>query len=77
MSASEDQMTPLPKIDPLDRPLRGYKQIADFLEAGYAATRYQLSAGILDANKIGGLWCSTPRRLLKQFGSKPTEAAHA
>jgi hypothetical protein len=65
----------IPKINPLDKPLRGYKQISDYLEEDYAATRYKLSKGILDATKIGGVWYSTPRRLLAQFGGRKAATA--
>lgn len=60
------------EIDPLDRPVHGALAIADVLNFRDAkgnlkrkTAYYYLEAGLLDADKLGAIWTSTPRRLLK------------
>jgi hypothetical protein len=62
------------KLDPLDRPLRGHKQIAEFTGESLQAVRYKLSKKILRAWKVGGVWYSTPRALTAQLTGQQTAA---
>jgi hypothetical protein len=57
-----------PNISDLDRPVWGARAIAAIIEKSKSQTDYLLSRGLLDAEKIGKQWASTPRRLLRQFG---------
>jgi hypothetical protein len=34
------------------------------------ATYYKLAAGLIDADKVGGVWCSTRRRILNSLSKK-------
>jgi hypothetical protein len=53
-----------PTID-LDRPVWGASEIGRVIGREARAAFHLLERGdILDAAKIGGRWCSTPRRLL-------------
>jgi hypothetical protein len=54
----------VPEPDPLDRLLRGAEAIRK--AAGYETLRqtyHALESGYVDADKIGGTWVSTARRL--------------
>jgi hypothetical protein len=57
-----------PQIDDLDRPVWGAQAIATIIDKSLTQTHYLLRRGLLDAEKIGKQWASTPRRLLQQFG---------
>jgi hypothetical protein len=59
---------PTTNIDDLDRPIWGARAIANIIEKSVTQTQYLLAQGLLDADKIGKQWASTPRRLLSQFG---------
>lgn len=68
---SDNESIPL---DWLDRPLWGAAQIARVVNLvdkdGRLRTRaafHLLKNRRLDADKIGGIWTSTPRRLLRSF----------
>ena len=56
----------IPEIDPLDRPIRGAKAIGQILNLTIAQTYHGLYKGLIDADKYGALWESTPRRLLRR-----------
>jgi hypothetical protein len=61
-------MTERPELDELDQPLWGAARIAEFINRKRRQTYYLLSSGLLDANKIGETWVSTPRRLRRSLG---------
>jgi hypothetical protein len=66
------------QIDDLDKPIRGAKNIGDFLDLTPRQTFYALEKGFIDASKWGRIWISTPRRLLAQLnGRRPAESAAA
>jgi hypothetical protein len=74
MRAAANTATPLPAVDPLDRPLWGAKAIAEYAnilddqgEPDTAKASYLLRKGELPATKISDTWVSTPRRLLDRF----------
>jgi hypothetical protein len=54
-------------VDPLDRPIWGAEAISRVVGRSEGETSYLLQKGILDADKAGKYWTSTPRRLLRQF----------
>jgi hypothetical protein len=54
-------------IDDLDRPIWGASAIARVIDRSEAQAFYLLKNGHLDADKVGGQWTSTPRRLLRAF----------
>lgn len=56
-------------VDPIDRPVWGAEAIGRVIGRSEAETFHLLSAGHIDANKIGGRWTSTPRRLLSSLNS--------
>ena len=64
-----------PKIDDLDKPVWGVKAIAEIIDKPPTKTNYLLYNGLLDADKIGRAWVSTPRRLLNQFAGRKSAAA--
>jgi hypothetical protein len=54
-------------VDDLDRPIWGAEAIGRVIGKNEGQTFYLLGQGLLDANRIGGQWCSTPRRLLNSI----------
>ena len=59
-------------VDPIDRPVWGAAAIGRVIRRSEAEVFYLLGNGLLDANKIGGRWTSTPRRLLNSLTSSST-----
>jgi hypothetical protein len=55
------------EIDPLDKPIAGAEAIAAVLGMQKQTVKHLLLKGRLDADKVGHIWFSTPRRLLRQF----------
>ena len=53
--------------DMLDRPVWGAAAIGQVIGRTKRQTIHLLESGHLDADKIGGHWVSTPRRLLKRI----------
>jgi hypothetical protein len=51
-------------IDPMDRLVWGAHAIARVIDRSESKTNYLLKKGLLDADKRGKAWVSTPRRLL-------------
>jgi hypothetical protein len=58
------------KIDELDRPLWGADAIGEIIGKTKGQTFPLLNKGLLDADKVGGTWVSTARRLLNQFAGR-------
>ena len=56
----------------LDRPIWGAKNIGEAIDRTERQAFYLLEQGHIDASKVGGVWCSSKRRLLFG-GSKSTE----
>jgi hypothetical protein len=56
--------------DDLDKPIWGAESIAKEINRTKEQTYHLLDLGRLDADKIGNLWVSTPRRLRQQFQQK-------
>ena len=55
-----------PTFDPmLDTPVWGAQAIGAVINRSKRQTFYVLEQGLIDADKVGNRWCSTPRRLLK------------
>ena len=54
--------------DPLDQLVWGAKAIAAIINRNERQTYHLLERNLLDATKIGGVWSSSPRRLL--FGGR-------
>jgi hypothetical protein len=54
-------------VDDFDRPIWGASAIARVIDRTEGQAFYLLKAGHLDADKVGGTWTSTPRRLLRSF----------
>lgn len=48
-----------------DKPVWGIRAIADIINRSPRQAHYLLSEGLVDAEKVGSAWVSTPRRLLK------------
>jgi hypothetical protein len=67
----------VPTLDPMDQPVWGEKGIAKVINRRVDQTHHLLRQGKLDADKIGRLWTSTPRRLLAQFSGKKPSAVPA
>ena len=76
---------PEPKLDPLDRPIKGGRRIT-IAKLGkdrptkreVRETFYELEKQFIDASKIGGTWYSTLRRLRNTYAgrtSRTTETA--
>jgi hypothetical protein len=61
--------------DDLDRPLWGAEAIAREINRAPRATYHLLEKGHLDADRIGGRWVSTPRRLRGQFAGRSAKFA--
>jgi hypothetical protein len=53
------------EIDPQDRPIYGARAIGEALGLSEGRAYYALENGHLDGvvSRLGGRWCSTPRRL--------------
>jgi len=66
-----------PEVNDLDLPIRGASSIANFLKLPLPTTYYGLEKGLYDADKLGRLWVTTPRRLLNQFAGRPPTATAA
>jgi hypothetical protein len=49
----------------LDLPVWGAAAISEIINRSRRQTFYMLERGLLDADKYGNRWCSTPRRLLR------------
>ena len=64
-----------PKIDDLDKPIWGVKAIAQIIDKPTTQANYLLAKGLIDADKVGRAWVSTPRRLLSQFAGRHDMAA--
>jgi|SRR5215471_2359648 len=73
MPGSIAQVSPdiLKLIDPMDQTVRGARNIAIVKglkrangEPDTRAAHYQLESGLIDADKNGGVWESTPHRIL-------------
>ena len=62
-------------IDDLDKPIWGAAAFAQIIEKNVTQTNYLLSKRLLDADKVGRQWVSTPRRLLAQFAGRVSTAA--
>jgi hypothetical protein len=60
----------LPQIDDLDRPVWGAEAFGQIINRDVTHVFYMLNNGLLDADKIGRRWVSTPRRLLGQFNGQ-------
>jgi hypothetical protein len=56
--------------DELDRPLWGAEAIAREIKREPRATYHLLENGRLDADRLGGRWVSTARRLRAQFAGR-------
>jgi hypothetical protein len=59
----------------LDRPIWGADAIARAINRAPRATYHLLENGHLDADRVGGRWVSTPRRLREQFAGTGKFAA--
>jgi hypothetical protein len=56
---------PNPQYDPeLDRPIWGAREIAALINRSERQAVYLLEQGYIDADKVGGLWRSSIRRLI-------------
>lgn len=58
----------MPKKTPtydLDAPVWGAEAISEVIRRSKRQTFYLLEHGLIDADRIGHRWCSTPRRLLR------------
>jgi hypothetical protein len=62
-------------IDDLDRPCWGAGGIARILNVSERRAFHLLAQGRLPARKVGGRWCSTPRRLLEFITGNETQTA--
>jgi hypothetical protein len=58
-------------LDPLDRPVWGAEAIGAVVGKTEAEAFHLLGTKVLDADKAGGRWVSTPRRVLKSIGCEP------
>ena len=70
----------MPKKTPtydLDTPVWGAEAIGEVIRRSKRQTFYLLENGLLDADRIGHRWCSTPRRLLRPQRSKRSEVVEA
>ncbi len=54
-------------LDPLDRPIWSAEAFGLVIQRTEAQVFHLLERGLLDADKVGGRWTSTPRRLLKSL----------
>jgi hypothetical protein len=59
--------TTVPKIDPRNKPLRGVAAIANYIGEGEQITRRMLVKGLIDADRDGKIWISTPARIDASF----------
>jgi hypothetical protein len=55
-------------IDPLDRPVWGAEDIGKIANRDLRQIYYLLDTGKIDAAKVGRVWTSTPRRILRSLG---------
>ena len=56
------------QIDPLDRPVWGAEDIGKIANRGVRQTFNLLETGKIDAAKVGRVWTSTPRKILRSIG---------
>jgi hypothetical protein len=63
MTITKSEASPI-VIGDMDRPVWGAKGVAEILEVPIHVAFYMLEKGLVDADKIGRKWRSTPRRLL-------------
>lgn len=68
--------TPITFDPVLDTPVWGAEAIGKVISRSERQTFYLAEQGLIDADKVGGRWCSTPRRLLRPQRTK-REAADA
>lgn len=54
-------------VDDLDRPIWGAEAIGRVINRPERVTFHLLNRRLLDADKVGNRWTSTPRRLLKPW----------
>lgn len=67
-----------PQIDPRHRPLRGVDPIAHYVGLPYQITLRAIQRGLIDADKDGKLYTSTPARIDQSpliVGRSPATAA--
>jgi hypothetical protein len=65
-----------PEINDLDKPIFGAQAFIAWLPGrNLKQIYYGLERGLIDADKYGDKWVSTPRRLLTQFAGRRVEAA--
>jgi len=55
----------------MDKPVWGAEAIGRVAEMTAAQAFHALAAGLIDADKVGGRWVSTPRRVLRSIGCEP------
>jgi hypothetical protein len=67
----------IPEIDPLDLPVRGAAAIGKILNLTIPQVYHGLSKGLINADKYGALWESTPRRLLRRVQQRRDRAEQA
>jgi hypothetical protein len=60
-----------PPLDYLDRPVWGARGISSVVNKPIKAVQQMLYRRQLDADKYGGQWVSTPRRLLNRIVGNP------
>jgi hypothetical protein len=65
----------IPTYDPLDRPIWGAKAIGEAINRTRDQAYHLLEKGYLDADKVGGTWVSSLRRLLKPQGRSQSDSA--
>lgn len=51
-----------------DRPVWGAKAIGEIANRSVRAAQYLLESGKIDGTKVGNVWTSTPRRILRSLG---------
>jgi hypothetical protein len=56
-------------IDPLDRPVWGAEDIGKIANRDLRQIYDLLDTGKIDAAKVGRVWTSTPRRILRSLGA--------
>lgn len=54
-------------VDPPDRPVWGAEAIGRVIDRTEGQAFHILNARLVDADKVGGRWVSTPRRLLNSL----------
>jgi hypothetical protein len=70
-----NDLTPVEDLlDDLDQHVWGAESIGRIIRRSEAQAFHLLNRGLLDADKVGNRWTSTPRRLLRSLSSKHTAA---